>query len=63
MLIALHDWWSTGINDIGVIRQDIISPIPENIPLIEAEKIAREREPGDGSPQVTIVEQIKVALP
>lgn len=62
MLIALHDWWSTGINDIGVIRQDTISPIPENIPLIEAEKIAREREPGDGSTQVTMIEQIKVAL-
>ncbi len=31
-------------------------------PLLEAERIAREREPGDGSPQRTVVEQIEAAL-
>ena len=62
MLMALRDWWRTGCNDIGTPRPDTISPIPEGITLLEAEKIAREREPGDGSPQKSVVEQIKAAL-
>ncbi|MGB9774844.1 MAG: tetratricopeptide repeat protein, partial [Bacteroidota bacterium] len=62
MLVALRDWWQTGINDIGTPRPDTISPIPEGIPLLEAERIAREREPGDGSPQKSVVEQIEKAL-
>jgi tetratricopeptide (TPR) repeat protein len=62
MLIALRDWWQTGLNDIGTPRPDTISPIPEGIPLLEAERIAREREPGDGSPQKSVVEQIESAL-
>jgi tetratricopeptide (TPR) repeat protein len=62
MLIALRDWWQTGLNDIGTPRPDTISPIPEGIPLLEAERIAREREPGDGSPQKTVLEQIEAAL-
>lgn len=62
MLIALRDWWQTGVNDIGTPRPDTISPIPEGIPLLEAERIARECEPGDGSPQRSVVEQIETAL-
>jgi tetratricopeptide (TPR) repeat protein len=62
MLIALRDWWQTGVNDIGTPRPDTISPIREGIPLLEAEGIAREREPGDGSPQKSVVEQIEAAL-
>ncbi len=62
MLIALRDWWQTGVNDIGTPRPDTISPIPEGIPLLEAERIAREREPGDGSPQKSVIEQIENAL-
>ena len=62
MLIALRDWWQTGVNDIGAPRPDTISPIPEGIPLLEAERIARVREPGDGSPQRSVVEQIEAAL-
>lgn len=62
MLVALRDWWQTGINDVGTPRPDTISPIPESIPLLEAERIAREREPGDGSPQKSVVEQIVNAL-
>jgi tetratricopeptide (TPR) repeat protein len=62
MLIALRDWWQTGVNDIGTPRPDTISPIPEGIPLLEAERIAREREPGDGSPQKMVLEQINAAL-
>ncbi len=62
ILTALRDWWKTGINDIGTPRPDTISPIPEGIPLLEAECIARRHEPGDGSDQKTVIEQIKVAL-
>jgi hypothetical protein len=62
MLIALRDWWKTGANDIGTPRPDTISPIPEGIALLEAERIAREREPGDGSAQKSVVEQIEGVL-
>jgi hypothetical protein len=62
MLIALRDWWQTGANDVGAPRPDTISPIPEGIPLLEAEQIARKREPGNGSLQKTVVEQIDKAL-
>ncbi|MBM3131042.1 MAG: hypothetical protein FJ009_20745 [Chloroflexi bacterium] len=62
MLIALRDWWKTGVNDIGTPRPDTISPIQEGIALLEAERIAREREPGDGSLQKSVVEQIEAVL-
>lgn len=41
---------------------DTISPIPEAIALLEAEKFAREREPGDGSAQKSVLEQIENAM-
>jgi hypothetical protein len=56
MLTALRDWWQTGANDVGAPRSDTISPIPEGIALLEAERIAREREPGDGTPQRTVLD-------
>jgi tetratricopeptide (TPR) repeat protein len=62
VLIALRDWWKTGFNNIGIPRSDTISPIFEGIPLLEAEHIAREREPGDGSPQKSVVKQIEATL-
>ena len=62
MLIALRDWWKTGFNDIGMPRPDTISPIPESIPVLEAERKARDRELGDGSKQKSVVEQIETAL-
>lgn len=62
MLAILRDWWQTGVNDIGVPRPDTISPIPEGIPLIEAERLARQREPGDGSPQSAVLQRLGVAL-
>lgn len=62
MLVALRAWWQNGTNDIGVPRPDTISPVPEGISLIEAERMARNREPGDGSQQRDVVEQINAAL-
>jgi len=62
MLIALRDWWQNAYNDIGTPRLDTISPIPEGISLLEAERKARDRELGDGSPQKSVIEQIEMAL-
>jgi tetratricopeptide (TPR) repeat protein len=62
MLMALQKWWKRGTNDIGIPRPDTISPIPEDIPLLEAEKLARTREPGDGSKQKTVLEQLDAAI-
>jgi len=62
ILLALRDWWKTGVNNTGTPRPDTISPIPEGILLLEAEKIAREREPGDGSMQKNVLEQIETVL-
>lgn len=50
------------VSDFSTLCSDTILPIPEAILLLEAEQIAREREPGDGSPQETVVEQIEAAL-
>jgi len=62
MLRSLRDWWQTGVNDVGVPRPDTISPLPEGIPLLEAERIARAREPGDGSPQTPVLAQIAAVV-
>lgn len=62
MLVALRDCWQSSMNDIGTPRPDTISPIPEGISLLEAERIARDREPGEGSMQIGVVEQISRAL-
>lgn len=62
MLTALRDWWQSGMNDIGTSQPDTISPIPEGIALLEAERIACQREPGNGSSQTGVVEQINAAL-
>ncbi len=62
ILLALRDWWKAGVNDIGIPRLDTISPIPEEIPLLEAEKIARKRELGDGSMQKSVIEQVEAVL-
>ena len=62
MLEALRNWWQGGVNDIGTPQPDTVSPIPERIALWEAEKIARQREPGDGSSQQSVMEQITRSL-
>jgi hypothetical protein len=56
MLTALRDWWQTGYNNTGAPRAETISLVPEGVSLLEAERIARANEPGDGSPQVSVVE-------
>jgi len=62
MLGALRDWKLTGTNDIGgASHSNTISPIPESIALLEAERIARDREPGTGVPQKTVTEGLDEA--
>lgn len=62
MLVSLAEWWRDGNNDIGMPCPKAVSPLPEGIPLLNAEHMAREREPGDGSPQWSVIEQIEAAL-
>jgi hypothetical protein len=62
MLAALAAWWQTGTNTLGAPRSDTISPLPEGLPLVEAERRAREREPGDGTPQQPILARIAATL-
>ncbi len=62
ILSALCAWWKTGVNSVGTSRPDTISPLTEDSLLLDAERIAREREPGDGTPQRTVVEQLETAL-
>jgi len=50
------------VNDVGVPRPDTISPLPEGIPLLDAERIAREREPGDGAAQTPALAQLAAAI-
>jgi hypothetical protein len=57
VVVALGEWWKDGTNSTGESRALSISPIPEGISLLDAEKIAREREPGDGSAQKAVLEQ------
>ena len=62
MLTALRDWWQTGTNSTGTPRPDTISPLVEGSLLLEAERLAREREPGDGSPQHAVLDKLAEAL-
>jgi len=62
MLIALRNWWQIAFNDTGIPRPDSISLLPEGMALLEAEQLARKREPGNGSLQRTIIEQLDQAL-
>jgi NAD-dependent DNA ligase len=49
VLTALRDFWQTDAN-------------AEGVSLLKAERIAREREPGDGSSQTNVVDRIEQAL-
>jgi len=58
MLAALHSFWQTGSNNVGMPRPSTISLLPEGMHLLEAEQLAREHEPGDGNSQTTVVQQM-----
>lgn len=58
MLIILREWWQRGTNDTGLSRRDTISLIPEGNSLLDGERKARRQEPGDGTAQQTVLEQL-----
>ncbi len=62
MLIELRNWWQIAFNDTGTPRPDSISIVPEGMALLEAEQLARKREPGNGFLQRTVTEQLDQAL-
>ncbi len=62
MLHLLHEWWRSGTNDVEPPREESITPLPVGAPLLEAERLARTREPGSGGPQRTVLEQLGAAL-
>lgn len=59
MLHALYDWWRSASNSIGMPREGSIANVPEGILLLDAERMSRSREPGDGSTQKTLLEQLE----
>jgi tetratricopeptide (TPR) repeat protein len=61
-LEALRTGWRKGKNEIKSNRHGTLSVLPEGITLKEAEHIARQREPGTGLPQKTVVEQLRSEL-
>lgn len=62
LLVGLREWWLVGQNSLEPERADTISAVPLNISLIEVEGIAREQELGNGDRQVTVIQQLEVAL-
>lgn len=65
MLSRLSAFWQNGLNEITIQAgrndgsEESISLIPAGIPLRDAERIAREGEPGDGSHQPLVLEQLR----
>lgn len=57
MLRVLRDYWSEGRNHEDH-RRDSISPLPEGISLLQAENIARKREPGNRGRQETVTQKL-----
>jgi ATP/maltotriose-dependent transcriptional regulator MalT len=62
VLESLGEWWRTGTNQLDDGRPETVSPIEVGVPLLEAERTARQREPGPGLPQRSVIEQIEAAL-
>ena len=62
MLQALLAWWQSGSNQVGEPLCDSFSPLPQGIPLLEAERRARQIEPGDGALQASVLLCLQAAL-
>jgi ATP/maltotriose-dependent transcriptional regulator MalT len=62
VLASLAAWWRDGTNDIEGAEADVISPIEAGVPLVDAERVARGREPGPGDPQSWVIERIEAAV-
>jgi hypothetical protein len=62
LLCFLREWWKTGLNRVGGSDCVVVSPLIEGIPLLEAETIGRQAEPGDGTRQQSVDEQLEQAI-
>lgn len=62
MLRSLSKWWENGLNRVSRSDPVVVSPLAEGIPLLEAEAIARQVEPGDGARQRSVDEQLDQAI-
>jgi tetratricopeptide (TPR) repeat protein len=62
LLESLGDFWRTGTNDLERPSGASVSPLPTGVALVEAERTARSGEPGAGTAQRTVLEQIEAAL-
>lgn len=60
ILAALRDWWKAG--RLQCTTPDSSPLIPMGTILLEAERIARYNEPGDGSQQISVVEALNAKL-
>lgn len=61
-LHRLQEWWRSGTNDLQPQREENVSPLKVGLPLIEAERDARNRERDAGVPQRSVLERISEAL-
>jgi tetratricopeptide (TPR) repeat protein len=59
MLDQLSDWWQKGKNEIEGEKLPTVSPIKHGISLLDAEKDARTREPGNGTLQPTVLAKLE----
>lgn len=62
MLRSISKWWNNGLNRVSRSEPVVVSPLAEGIPLLEAEAIARQVEPGDGARQRSVDEQLEQAI-
>jgi tetratricopeptide (TPR) repeat protein len=62
MLSLLRDSWSSGYNEVSGSPRETISLLPEGIPLLRAEEMARQLEPGNRKRQETVLETLNKAL-
>ncbi|HYG56846.1 MAG TPA: hypothetical protein VD902_02070 [Symbiobacteriaceae bacterium] len=62
LLRELLLWWQRETNRTDLDPVSTISPVGLGTSLLAAEQLARRLEPGDGSPQLTVVEQLRAAL-
>lgn len=62
MLSLLRDSWSSEYNEVSRVPSETISLLPEGIPLLQAEEIARQREPGSGERQERVLENLNKDL-
>lgn len=62
VLELTREWWRSGLNALASGPARGVSPLPEGSALLAAETTARRREPGGGTPQATVLEQLDAAL-